>query len=289
MTNSNRAAARRTGRAAVSGAARGSRAGDEPAWSPGPLPTSETRFERPAQRLARRARRRTGALGTGSHVTRPCNCELGAGRVYGVCGPEDKKTGTGGKCISKEYGIRAIFSPFFFFLSLTAVLAGTGINFAPVATCSALPHVAPLSLYKREDFSAIAACSSRGRNGRKPPARNAENRYEVPDVVRSGLMVLGSPLFAASQPTTAPETFAPSAASHDCPRLPTETIGTKAKTCSSTPPYPDTGYAMSATRSFPRAQLTGEVLPKGHRRRPPPRRQSSRCAVLCVEPECRRR
>lgn len=116
MTNSNRAAARRTGRAAVSGAARGSRAGDEPAWSPGPLPTSETRFERPAQRLARRARRRTGALGTGSHVTRPCNCELGAGRVYGVCGPEDKKTGTGGKCISKEYGIRAIFSPFFFSL-----------------------------------------------------------------------------------------------------------------------------------------------------------------------------
>ncbi|KAK4081861.1 hypothetical protein Purlil1_11548 [Purpureocillium lilacinum] len=171
MTNSNRAAARRTGRAAVSGAARGSRAGDEPAWSPGPLPTSETRFERPAQRLARRARRRTGALGT-----------------------------------------------------------------------------APLSLYKREDFSAIAACSSRGRNGRKPPARNAENRYEVPNVVRSGLMVLGSPLFAASQPTTAPETFAPSAASHDCPRLPTETIGTKAKTCSSTPPYPDTGVIAGGPR-----------------------------------------
>ncbi|PWI70412.1 hypothetical protein PCL_12811 [Purpureocillium lilacinum] len=187
MTNSNRAAARRTGRAAVSGAARGSRAGDEPAWSPGPLPTSETRFERPAQRLARRARRRTGAL-------------------------------------------------------------GTGVNFAPVATCSALPHVAPLSLYKREDFSAIAACSSRGRNGRKPPARNAENRYEVPNVVRSGLMVLGSPLFAASQPTTAPETFAPSAASHDCPRLPTETIGTKAKTCSSTPPYPDTGVIAGGPR-----------------------------------------
>lgn len=199
------------------------------------------------------------------------------------------KNGHRGKMHLKKSTAYVQFFLSFFFLSLKAVLAGTGVNFAPVATCSALPHVAPLSQYKREDFSAIAACSSRGRNGRKPPARNAENRYEVPNVVRSGLMVLDSPLFATSQPTTAPETFAPSAASHDCPRLPTETIGTKAKTCSSTPPYPDTGYAMSATRSFPRAQLTGEVLPKGHRRRPPPRRQSSRCAVLCVEPECRRR
>lgn len=117
MTNLNRAAARRTGRAAVSGAARGSRAGDEPAWSPGPLPTSETRFERPAQRPARRARRRTGALGTGSHVTRPCNCELAAGRVYGVCGPEDKKNGHRAQNASqKSTGLRAIFFLLFFSL-----------------------------------------------------------------------------------------------------------------------------------------------------------------------------